>query len=194
MATFRKLVNQDYVKVCTDATFKQCFGKWTIAPIGVLVKNYSQATHSRGGGVSSVTKGWATHMVPLLWVVASGELSEGYSLGIRSLTSSLQRIAAIDLRERARQLHADLTQTAENARTQWLPASIRAADFWHTLEALTAMLLSELKQKDAQGGLKYFHEILSWVHMTRTGANLCLTWWLQASNDSPEHPSARTPG
>ena len=175
MTTFTKLVNQTEVKLATDATFKQCFGKWVIAPIGVLVKNFAQATHARGGGMSTVRKGWATHMVPLIWVVSSGELSEAYSLGIRSLTSSLLRIADIDLRGAVRQLHADLTQTAEKARAECLPGSIRAADFWHTQEALIKMLLCQLKQKNAEGGLKYFQEILSWMHMTRIGTSPCLT-------------------
>ena len=148
----------------SDATFKQCFGKWAIAPIGVLAKSFGCTTKQYRG----VVQAWATHLVPLVWVVSSGELSGAYALGLRVLLKAAKELVGLDLQNVVRQLHADLTQTAEKARSALLPRAVRASDCWHTLEVTKGMLETTLVKRTEDGELRYYNEILSWVHMSRT--------------------------
>ena len=84
------------------------------------------------------------------------------------LSAEAREAYGLDLSRCVRQFHADLTLTAEHARARYLPSSIRAADFWHTLERIKECLASTLSVQDDDGTATYFNEILQWVHMTRT--------------------------
>ena len=64
------------------------------------------------------------------------ELARGYGLGMDRLDAEAREAYGLDLSRCVRQFHADLTLTAEHARARYLPSSIRAADFWHTLERI----------------------------------------------------------
>ena len=65
-----------------------------------------------------------------------------------------------------RQFHADLTATAEVARQQLYPASVRTADFWHTLEAMKATLEDTSLPGEQKKRLK--GEVIDWVMCKRS--------------------------
>ncbi len=107
-------------------------------------------------------------MLPLVWVVSSGEQSEGYHLAPEVLLAHTKHLRHMDLAVKVRQFHADLTTTKEKARVAVLPVSIRAADFWHTLERIKEKLV----RRNEHDGLKHYRSLLSWVHTCR---NRCTT-------------------
>ena len=161
-----KLKNKRYIILCGDATWKQLFAQWCLIPIGVVTKRYGKTTQK--GSVPS--SAWASHLSPVIWVVASGELAGAYMLGFSSLIQHTPAVCPdIDIQEDVKQFNADLTATAEKARQRHLKNSIRGPDFWHCLVKVSETLEAELVHKDESGKKKkYYSEIIAWVHMTRT--------------------------
>jgi hypothetical protein len=167
MSTIARLANPDHIKLCGNGTYKTVFANWFVVPIGFLSKHYGKTTIR---GMNSVTKSaattWPTHFNPLVWVVASGETTGAYRLGLDALLRYGNAVCpALNLPRSVAQFHADLTPTAEKARKELLPQSIRVADFWHMSEAFKQMLIDT----DADG-TNAGQSFADWMYMTRTQA------------------------
>ena len=68
---------------------------------------------------------------------------------------------AVDLQDACRQFHADLTATAERARKERLPNSIRVADYRDVIEAAESLLQRSLVRRDANNDLNHTKYIIN---------------------------------
>ena len=163
LAALSKLRNKEYIKLTGDGTFKRTFQNWCVIPVGLLTKREGR---TRTRGQDAPIDSWPTHFTPLVWVLASGETTGSYKLGLAALNRMAAALFDIDLTRCTKQFHADLTPTAEAARQELYPASVRTADFWHLLEAIKEMLEEELEAGDEKR--KHKNEIIHWIMATRS--------------------------
>ena len=166
-----KLANRRYVKLCGDATFKCAFENWCLVTVGSLTKQYGRIRTPATNAMSGHTA-WSTHFSPLVYVFASGETSEAYDVALQGLIESVQAVCAVDLRDVCRQFHADLTATAERARKERLPKSIRVADYRHVIEAAKSLLQRSLVCRDEHNDLKHKKDVINAMRLSRT---TCMT-------------------
>ena len=160
LSAVTKWRNQKFLKLCADGTFRTTFSNWVLIPIGWLSKSYRLTTMR---GAPGKVKTWPTHFTPVLWVFASGETTGAYRLGISTLIRYMRAVNIGWDVSLVKQFHADLTATAEKARAELLPDSIRVADFWHLSEAIQNMLSETLGESSP-----HRKDFLDWVYMTRT--------------------------
>ena len=121
------LENPHYIKIATDATWKDLFAQWCLLPVGVLSKQYG-LSRFEGGKLPS----WTTHFSEVLIGVSSSECKQAYAVAFE-VFDSLPLLAQPPLQAgpHVRQVHGDWAASLENARQQVFPDSVRASDYAH---------------------------------------------------------------
>ena len=160
------LSNPNYLKVGTDATFKDLFGDWKLMPLGLLTKRLSVTTLERGVQGTS----WCTHCTPVLYCVTNSDGAVSCEHLLRAFDQvPLARIGPLAtaaasvhcLRRDAgsgpnaqgsttascthiRQLHGDWAKGIEAARRKMCPNSIRQGDYRHMFKDVQANIPGKL--------------------------------------------------
>ena len=160
------LSNPNYLKVGTDATFKDLFGDWKLMPLGLLTKRLSVTTLERGIQGTS----WCTHCTPVLYCVTNSDGAVSCEHLLRAFDQvPLARIGPLAtaaasvhcLRRDAgsgpnaqssttascthiRQLHGDWAKGIEAARRKMCPNSIRQGDYRHMFKDVQANIPGKL--------------------------------------------------
>ena len=174
--THLRLTNQQYIKLATDATFREVMPGLCTQSTGLLSKQYGPTTLANAQRLDA----WATHYSSLSWTLASSESSEVVGAGFRWV-GSLRNKDGQPLRKYIRQVAADWGPGIEKARQEELPDSIRGADYRHTFQAMRNGLIERLT-KDANGQPEHLDEILDSVQKTRTHATTLAEFHLYWTN------------
>ena len=127
LRTLFLLENPHYIKLATDATWKDLFQDWCLMPIGVLSKQYAVSRYS-----AAKLPSWSTHFSEVLLLVSTTESKQAYAIGFEIFSKlKLQAQPPLLAGPNVRQVHADWSPAVENARQRVFPHSIRASDYAH---------------------------------------------------------------
>lgn len=139
LATAARLANKGYIKSCCDGRFKLTYGGWCTLPLGFFCKEYSKTT-MRTPDSKMILPAWTTRFVAQAFVIATSESAPAYRMALESIGAHIDALwpgmFAIGFLNNVRQFLADLSPAAELAREQFLPAALRASDYWHLKEAM----------------------------------------------------------
>ena len=187
LGTLKRLENKDYIKVGTDATFREhrrevvlrlaaAHGQPMVArtvsqctvPFGVITKHWGRSTVD---GVDLPT--WASHFSPVLYAVSSSESGTMYQIGFEAfsalpLTDVPVAEGGPSAGQFVRQVHGDWSPAVELARRTVWPHSIRAGDFRHALAAMVEKLPGSLLQTSHDATDSHFNQIVNAVCRSRT--------------------------
>ena len=162
----RKLANPQFIKVAADATFKELFGSWCVAHVGVLSKRYGETFIDSDGKVKAPS--WATHFSPVLHIMASSEHSAALEMGFQAFARLPTNTAGAPAGECVKQVHQDWSHAQERARIAEFPGSIAHKDYAHMIRNVCDCMPAKLIQKDASGQSIHLQDILKALRVSRT--------------------------
>lgn len=124
--TLTRLVNQAYIKLCGDGTFRLTHGEWVLLTIGALTKHYAPAASIYA---------FRTTFHPLMFALANKESQPTYQFFFNHVVACGTKFASIDLSQACHQYHADLHCGEDLAQKEVFINADRIADWAHVIGA-----------------------------------------------------------
>ena len=118
------LANKNFIKLCTDGTYKLTHGNWALLTVGVMSKHY---------GSDGKTYAFQSTFTPLAFCLANNEGKTCFQPFLTAVVQAGHALCHIDLTVAVKQFHADLAAGAELARQIVFPNSVRVSDFAHVI-------------------------------------------------------------